>query len=58
MPEENESQIQQEVEEFSALKTHAEKYDYFHAHPALAKIFRAVHFPKPEKKSDAQPAVQ
>ena len=57
MPEENESQIQQEVEKFSALKSHAEKCGYFHAHPALAKIFRAVHFPKPEEKSDAQPAV-
>lgn len=35
------------VKTFSEIVDHVEKCKFFHAHPELAAIFNAVHFPKP-----------
>ena len=47
MAEASKDPTDEELKEFAALETHAEKCAYFHEHPALAKIFRAIQFPKP-----------
>jgi hypothetical protein len=40
--------LEEKVKEFLALKTHAEKWDYFHANPELGRIFGAHHYSKPK----------
>ena len=38
---------EKEISEFHDCETHEERCVYFHAHPALATIFRAINFEKP-----------
>jgi hypothetical protein len=42
----------EELKAFAAFSREqfAEKCAYFHEHPNLAKVYRAIHFPKPEPK--------
>ena len=44
--------INEKVKAFQALKTHAEKCDYFAANPELGRLFGAHHF----RKSEVAPA--
>lgn len=39
------------VAQFNAIADFEQKCAFFHEHPELARIFHAVHFPKPNKPS-------
>lgn len=46
---------EQELKEFMGLGNHEARCSYFHAHPSLARIYRAAHFPKPNAAETVQP---